>query len=164
MGFKGREARPHLLPYRLATRVRQRPIRLCQAARRFLEAIPVVVERRETVLACRRRHADLAKAGGRQEALETPSVRQRKYQAQDLLLVRQIPAEDFREDTPHRRALACGDDAHRGTTARAEHPAELVQALGGIGKEHEAELTEHGVEGAVSEWQPLTIRHDGSEA
>src|SRR5438874_11727787 len=48
--FKWREARPHLLPYRLATRVRQRPIRLGQTARRVLDRSPVVVERRETVL------------------------------------------------------------------------------------------------------------------
>src|SRR5207245_1415743 len=84
-------------------------------------------------------------------------IRQRKRQVQHLPLVRKIPAEYFREDAPHRRALAGGDDAHSGTTARAEHTAELFQAPSGIGEEHEAELTDHGVEGAVGEGQRLTI-------
>jgi hypothetical protein len=56
------------------------------------------------------------------------------------------------------------DDAHGGPTVWAEHPAELVQALGGIGEEHEAELTEHGVKGAVREGQRLPIRYDGPES
>ena len=38
------------------------------------------------------------------------------------------------------------------------------QAPGGIGEEHEAELTDHGVEGAVGEWQRLTIRRYGPES
>src|SRR5712691_244832 len=148
----------HLLPYRLSTRVRQRAIGLWQAARRFLDGGPVVVERLEAALACLSRHADLAKAGHSQEPFEMPSVRQRKRQVKHLPLVRKIPAECFREDAPHRRALACGDDAHSGTTARAENTAELFQAPCGIWEEHEAELTDHRVEGAVGEWQRLTIR------
>src|SRR5438093_1319507 len=101
----------YLLPYRLSTRVRQRAISLWQATCRFLDRSPVVVERREAALTCLPRHADLAKAGGSQELFETPRVRQRKRQVQHLPLVRKIPAEYFCEDTPHRRALAGGDDA-----------------------------------------------------
>src|SRR4029453_19554708 len=57
-----------------------------------------------------------------------------------------------------------GDDTHRGTTAWAEHTGELCQAPGGIGEEHEAQLTEHGVEGGIGEWQRLTICHDWPES
>jgi hypothetical protein len=55
-------------------------------------------------------------------------------------------------------------DMEGGTTVRAEHTAELFQAPNGTGEEHEAELTDHGVEGAVSEWQRLTIHHYWSES
>jgi hypothetical protein len=95
------------------------------------------------------------KTGRRQQAFETRSVRQRKRQVKHLPLVRKIPAECFRENAPHRRALARGDHAHRGTTVRAENAAELFQAPCGIREEHEAELTDHGVEGRVGEGQRL---------
>src|SRR5215813_2003218 len=151
----------HLLPYRLATRGRQRTIGLWQDAYPFLNGSPIVVERLEATLTCLPRHPDLAKAGRSHQPFEMSSVRQRERQVKHLSLVGKILAECFREHAPHRRALAGGDDAHSGMTARPEHAAKLPQTPCGVGEEHKAELTDHGVEGAVGEWQRLTIRHYG---
>ena len=48
--------------------------------------------------------------------------------------------------------------AHSDTTLRTENATELCQASSWITEEHEAELTDHGVEDVIGERQGLTVR------
>jgi len=136
--FKWREARPHLLPYRLATLRPAAPDTPGSDCPRASSIGPS--SRRTTRNGARGSPASRLisrKTGQREEPFETLRIRERKHQVQDLPLVRQILARMSREDTQHRRSLGGSDDAHGGTTVAGRAPAELVQALGGIGEEHE---------------------------
>jgi hypothetical protein len=68
-----------------------------------------------------------------------------------------MPTKRFRETTPHRRLLSGGDDAYRSTAAAAQDASEFRQSSRRVGKEHQAEVANDGIEAAVAERQRLTV-------
>src|SRR4030095_1853729 len=103
------------------------------------------------------------KPGGGDQPRDTAGIGQRKRQVEHLTLSRKIPAERFREHSPDWRTLARRDDAHDSPAASTHNAAEFAQTTSGIWKEHEAKLTDHGVEDAIGEWKGLAIGHHRSE-
>ena len=86
----------------------------------------------------------------RHQALEMSSIRQREGRVEHVSLMRKISTECFGEHAPQWGSVVGGDDTHGGATPRAENPSKLGQASRRVREEHEAKLTNHGVEGAIA--------------
>src|SRR5215470_7787092 len=74
------------------------------------------------------------------------------------LLVWQKTGEHIGKDAPHRRAVCTRDDAYPGASSTAQHASELLQPEVRIRKELQAKLADHGIKGAIWEWQRLSVR------
>jgi len=126
-------------------------IGLGQAARAGLEGGPVVEEGVEVSHARLPLDAHLAKAGRREERFQARCIGESERQVQHVAFIGKMLTQRLRENAPLGRAPRRRDHTHGCPAAWPEHPAEFLKTTSGIGEEHQAELTDHRVEDAVSE-------------